>query len=111
MESEPYNSLVLLLEYPIIQISKIHRGFNMPFANIRTTRGMLNSDQKQRLKDKITEALVEIEGGGDPNFKNLVWVLIDESEPENWQLGALHPTAEFISEYVHKRDQKMGPTV
>ena len=59
----------------------------MPFANIRTTKGLLNSEQKQLLKQKIADLLLDIEGGGDPNFKSFIWVLIEEHEPEHWQLG------------------------
>lgn len=75
----------------------------MPFANIRTVKGMLNNEQKQLLKSKITDVLVEIEGAGDPNFRNLVWVLIDEAEPENWQLGELNPTSELIEQLTQSR--------
>lgn len=75
----------------------------MPFVNIRTIKGLLTEEEKTQLKEKVTDALVAVEGGGDENFRNMVWVLIDEAEPGNWQVGNLQPTPEFISQFVESR--------
>lgn len=68
----------------------------MPFARISTVKDALNSDEKRLLKEKVTDALVEIEGGGNPDFRQHVWVVIDEIEGENWSVGGLEPSAEMI---------------
>jgi len=68
----------------------------MPFAKIVTVKDALNTDEKRLLKEKITDALVEIEGGGNPDFRQHVWVVIDEIEGENWSVGGLEPSAEMI---------------
>ncbi|EXC27175.1 hypothetical protein J569_0558 [Acinetobacter sp. 907131] len=39
---------------------------------------------------------MEIEGKGNPAFREHVWIRIDEHPPEHWQLGSLRPTKEMI---------------
>jgi 4-oxalocrotonate tautomerase len=76
----------------------------MPFLNLRTAKGLLNDEQKQYLMDKFTDLLVEVEGGGNPEFKKVVWILIEEHEPEKWQIGDRRSTQEAVTAYVRQRD-------
>ena len=75
----------------------------MPFLNLRTVKGLLNDDQKKYLMDKFTELLVETEGGGNPEFRKMVWIQIEEDEPNNWQIGELRPTHELIAGFARQR--------
>jgi 4-oxalocrotonate tautomerase len=59
----------------------------MPFVNIRTVRGLLTPAQRNELATRVTELLVEVEGRGNPEFRNLVWVLVEEHEAASWCLG------------------------
>lgn len=54
--------------------------------------------------DKFTELLIETEGGGNPEFRKMVWIQIEEEDPKNWQIGELRPTSEFISGFVQQRE-------
>ena len=56
--------------------------------------------------DKFTELLVEVEGGGDPEFKKMVWIQIEETEPNNRQIGEMRPSVEMIEGFVAKRNKK-----
>ncbi|MDP0519704.1 tautomerase family protein [Serratia marcescens] len=69
----------------------------MPFVNVQTVKGMLDERQKSELLSRITELLVEIEGRGDPAFRQSVLVRIDEHAPEQWSLGGVQPTAAMIA--------------
>ncbi|EMN1411149.1 tautomerase family protein [Enterobacter chuandaensis] len=69
----------------------------MPFVNVQTIKGIMNAEQKRELLRRMTDLMVEIEGKGDPAFRNSVWIRIDEHEPEQWSLGGLQPTAEMIA--------------
>ncbi|AIA49571.1 tautomerase family protein [Serratia marcescens] len=69
----------------------------MPFVNVQTVKGMLDERQKSELLSRITDLLVEIEGRGDPAFRQSVWVRIDEHAPEQWSLGGVQPTAAMIA--------------
>lgn len=76
----------------------------MPYLQLQTVKGLLSPEQKTYLMDRFTALLVEVEGGGKPEFANKVWIRIDESEAENWQLGELRPTAGFIERMAAARD-------
>ena len=73
----------------------------MPFLQLQTIKGLLSSEQKRYLIEKFTDLLVEVEGGGNPDFKKMVWIKIEEQEPEHWAIGELRPTPEFISLFVN----------
>ncbi|MDB0282219.1 MULTISPECIES: tautomerase family protein [Acinetobacter] len=68
----------------------------MPFINIQTIEGLLDKDSKAELFKRITDLFLEIEGKGNPAFREHVWIRIDEYPPEQWQLGSLRPTKEMI---------------
>lgn len=69
----------------------------MPFIKVQTIKGIMNSEQKKELLRRMTDLIVEIEGKGDPEFRQSVWILIDEQEPEQWSLGGIQPTFEMIA--------------
>jgi 4-oxalocrotonate tautomerase len=69
----------------------------MPFVNVHTVKGMLTDAQKRELEDRITDLMVEVEGRGDPAFRRLVWVKIDEAEPAGWSMGGTHVTPELVA--------------
>jgi 4-oxalocrotonate tautomerase len=62
----------------------------MPFVNVRTYRGFLSKKEKKELQNKITDLLVEYEGKGNPDFRKLTWVMLEEEEPVNWMLGGIN---------------------
>jgi len=76
----------------------------MPFLNLRTVKGLLNDDQKRYLMDKFTDLLIETEGGGNPDFRKMVWIQIEEEEPRHWQIGELRPTPESIAGFAQQRE-------
>jgi 4-oxalocrotonate tautomerase len=76
----------------------------MPFLNLRTVKGMLTDEQKQYLMEKFTDLLVETEGGGNVQFRKMVWIQIEEDMPQNWQLGELRPTPQMMAAYMQERD-------
>ena len=56
----------------------------MPFVNVQTIKGIMTAEQKSELLRRMTDLLVEIEGQGDPQFRQSVWIRIDEHDPEQW---------------------------
>jgi|GEM_PF-5760117 len=59
--------------------------------------------------DKITDLLVETEGGDKAEFKKMVWIKIEEAEPEACRLGEVRPTAGSIQHYVQQRGHERRP--
>jgi len=75
---------------------RINSGSIMPFINIQTIEGLLDKDSKAELFKRITDLFVEIEGKGNPAFREHGWIRIDEYPPKQWQLGSLSPTKQMI---------------
>ncbi len=68
----------------------------MPIVSIRTIKGILTKEKKAELHKRIADLLVEIEGEGNEEFRQLVIVTVDEDEPENFSMGGLPASKEFI---------------
>ena len=68
----------------------------MPIVSIRTIKGILTEDKKAELHKRIADLLVEIEGEGNEEFRQLVIVTIDEDEPEHFSMGGVPASKEFI---------------
>ena len=84
----------------------------MPFVNIRTYKGFLSVSEKKELQNKITDLLVEYKRKGNPEFRKLVWVMLEEEEPENWMLGGvtiqdmLDNNPQFKANYIANMQEK-----
>ena len=68
----------------------------MPFVNVRTLKGALTAEQKRQLQERITDLLVEVEGHGNANFRQFVWVMIEEEDPVNWSIGGIQASLELL---------------
>ncbi len=75
----------------------------MPFVNVRTAKGMLSQGQKQELQERLNDLMVEIEGDGDPAMRENIWILIEETQPEDWSIGGVSLTPEIIQEIKSKQ--------
>ena len=70
----------------------------MPYVSISTAKGILDVEQKRTLLEKVTDLMVEIEGQGNPEFRKVVWVKIDEQDPSHWSLGGTTTSPERIAQ-------------
>jgi len=61
----------------------------MPFTSVRVIEGVSSKEQEAQLIEKITEAMIEVEGEG---MRDLTWVVIEEVTPGDWAIGA-NPSA------------------
>lgn len=68
----------------------------MPYVNVRTVAGALDDSDKKELLERITQVVVDIEGGGNPAFRQFVWVSIEEVAGPSWSIGGMQPTTEQI---------------
>ena len=74
----------------------------MPIVTIRTIKGILTKDKKAELHKRITDLLVEIEGEGKEEFRQLVIVTIDEDEPEHFSMGGIPASKELIDALLER---------
>ena len=68
----------------------------MPFVNVKTMKGALTEAQKSELHTRITDVMIEIEGRGNPTFRNYVMIMIEELEPQNIGMGGKQGSADFV---------------
>ncbi|WP_310620117.1 tautomerase family protein [Flexibacterium corallicola] len=69
----------------------------MPFANIRTVKGLLSEKQREELREKIFDVLLEVEGRGNPNFAKYIMVLVEEHEPSAWNVSGDNLTTDAVA--------------
>ena len=60
----------------------------MPFTSVKVIEGVFSDGQKAQLIDKVTEALIEVEGEG---MRDLTWVVIEEVKRGDWAIGGKPP--------------------
>ena len=56
----------------------------MPLVTIDVIKDVFTAQQKEQLIEKVTEAMVEIEG---ENLRPVTWVRIKEFESGDWAIG------------------------
>lgn len=61
----------------------------MPFTTVKVIEGVFSKEQKKQLIEKITEAMIEVEGEA---MRDLTWVVIEEVKQGDWAIGGKIPT-------------------
>ena len=56
----------------------------MPLINVRLIEGVFTPAQKRSMVEKLTNAMVSIEG---ENMRPVTWVIIDEVKSGDWAIG------------------------
>ena len=56
----------------------------MPLINVRLLEGMLTPAQKKTIIERLTDAMVAIEGEA---YRPVTWVVIDEVKSGEWGIG------------------------
>lgn len=67
----------------------------MPLVNVKLIEGVFTDDQKHEIVEKLTDAMVEIEG---ENMRGVTWVVIDEVKSGDWGIGGQALTTEHVRE-------------
>lgn len=65
----------------------------MPLLNVKLIEGVFSAEQKQEMIEKLTDAMVEIEG---ENMRGVTWVVIEESKSGDWGMGGRAITTEDV---------------
>ncbi|MGY1915179.1 tautomerase family protein [Blastococcus sp. SYSU DS0973] len=56
----------------------------MPFVNVKVIEGVFTSDQKQSMVERLTDAMVAIEGEA---MRGVTWVVVEEVASGDWGIG------------------------
>jgi len=62
----------------------------MPLVTINVVENVFNDDQKREMIEKVTDALVSIEGEA---MRGITWVLIEEVRESHWGIGGQRLTS------------------
>lgn len=62
----------------------------MPLVNVKLIEGVFDEDQKQQMIERVTEAMVSIEG---ESMRSVTWVIIEEVSGGGWGIGGKVRTA------------------
>lgn len=65
----------------------------MPYVNVKLIEGVLDSDQKREMIEKVTEAMIEVEG---ENMRGVTFVVVDEVKSGDWGIGGQAMTTEAV---------------
>jgi len=68
----------------------------MPIVSVKTVEGLLTPEKKNDLHRRLSDLLVEIEGGGNPRFARFVVVTITEEPAENFSGGGIQLKPETL---------------
>jgi 4-oxalocrotonate tautomerase len=59
----------------------------MPYIHARVVRGVMTDDERRRLIERLTDAVVEVFAQGREAFRPNVWVVVEEVEADHWGVG------------------------
>lgn len=65
----------------------------MPLVDIQVIEGVFSDEQKRRMIERITDAMVEIEGEA---MRSVTWVRIQEVASGEWGIGGKPLTVDDI---------------
>jgi 4-oxalocrotonate tautomerase len=65
----------------------------MPLVDIEVIEGVFDDEQKARMIQTVTDAMVEVEGEG---MRGVTWVRVKEVRSGQWGIGGKTPSASDI---------------
>ena len=65
----------------------------MPLISVKLIEGVFSSDQKQQIIERLTDAMVSIEG---ENMRQVTWCVIEEVRSGDWGIAGNAITAQHV---------------
>jgi 4-oxalocrotonate tautomerase len=72
----------------------------MPQIDVHLIKGVFNAEQKKQIIQKLTDAMVSVEG---ENMRGVTWVKIFEVNSGEWGIGGQPLTTEAVKELAAGR--------
>ena len=72
----------------------------MPQIDVHLIKGVFNTEQKKQIIQKLTDAMVSVEG---ENMRGVTWVKIFEVNSGEWGIGGQALTTEAVKELAAGR--------
>src|SRR3954467_11756710 len=74
----------IILRSPATGPANTQRRKQMPLIQVRVIKDVFNKDQKRQIINKLTDAMVSVEG---ENMRGVTWVTIEEVDSGDWGIG------------------------
>ena len=65
----------------------------MPLVNVKLVEGVFDDVQKHEIIERVTDALVEIEG---EHMRPVTWVIVEEVKSGDWGIGGRGMTTDDV---------------
>lgn len=65
----------------------------MPLVQVKLIEGVFDEAQKRSIVEKLTEAMVEVEG---ENMRSVTWVVLEEVKSGQWAIGGQPLTTDAV---------------
>ena len=65
----------------------------MPLATIKVIEGIFSGDEKQRMIEKVSEAMISVEG---ENLRDYTHVILEEVKSGDWGVGGKTLTTDDV---------------
>jgi 4-oxalocrotonate tautomerase len=65
----------------------------MPFISVKTIEGVFSSEQKQQIIERLTDAMVSIEG---ENMRQVTWCVVEEVKSGDFGIAGNAVTVEHV---------------
>ena len=65
----------------------------MPLINVKLIEGVFTSEQKEQIIERLTDAMVSIEG---ENMRQVTWCVVEEVKSGDWGIGGNALTTEQV---------------
>lgn len=72
----------------------------MPLAQLKGVAGYLSAEQKETLIQRVTDAIVSVEGEG---LRPVTWVIIEDVPEGQWGVGGNLATAAMLREMAEAK--------
>lgn len=72
----------------------------MPLVEIKGVGGYLSLDQKKTLIERVTDAVLSVEGEG---VRPVTWVIIEDVPEGQWGVGGALASAQMLREMTAKK--------
>jgi 4-oxalocrotonate tautomerase len=65
----------------------------MPLINVKLIEGVFNDDQKREIIERLTDAMVSIEG---ENMRQVTWCVVEEVKSGDWGIAGNALTVDHV---------------
>jgi 4-oxalocrotonate tautomerase len=80
-------------EMPLIHRSEKEQ--RIPLINVKLIEGVFSSEQKTQIIERLTDAMVSIEG---ENMRQVTWCVVEEVKSGDWGIAGQSLTTEAIQQ-------------